>query len=74
MTEGTKNYYLCHSASRIARRTRSQCQTMVSSFKLSSGTVCSLRFFCVYQCSSASDGSSQIFFFFFIYDQLCNKT
>ena len=46
-----------------AHSTRAHCPTMVSNFKLSSGTVCLPRFCRLYQCSNAFGRSPQIFGF-----------
>ena len=70
-----------------ARRTRAHCPTMVSSFKLSSGTVCLLGFSCraghirkgkykicsSYQCSLALGRNHKSYIYPFLYD-INNKT
>ena len=62
-----------------AYQTQAHCPTMVSSFQLSSGTICLLRFCRFYTCSNVSGRNPQIVDFFIhmtdiIYDQLSDKT
>ena len=57
-----------------ACRTLAHCQTMVSNFKLSSGTVCLPRFAVSISVATHLVQPHKLYNFLFIYDQLCDKT
>ena len=72
-TDGIKNYHLFHSASLIPNP--AHCPTMISSFQLSSGTVCLPRFCRFYLYSNVSGRSPQIidFSLYSVYNRSATK-